>query len=318
MIRRPPRSTPLYSSAASDVYKRQELMHLMRLRRVEKKLWRLFSECIEEFEPKHEYDIVIAEGFILGVVNRNGMLQKIEKCLKPGGVAVVTCVDDISFFCECLKKIIATRLTWHMTEFADKVRILVEAYGGHLASLKYASRSTEDWVIDGFLNPAIFGPLFAIDDCITETSSAFEYLGSSPNMFTDYSWYKDVEHNRNEVIIEQFKRKRHTLILSDLPESLRTVEENEILVRATHDLRKLLELAQNSFDDYIPEFINKLEYIRNLTRGIDLRLAEAIAETCELLANSNVNAENVKDAKKLAGVFGRGQQYVSLVKKITY
>ena len=26
MIRRPPRSTPLYSSAASDVYKRQELI----------------------------------------------------------------------------------------------------------------------------------------------------------------------------------------------------------------------------------------------------------------------------------------------------
>ena len=27
MIRRPPRSTPLYSSAASDVYKRQALLH---------------------------------------------------------------------------------------------------------------------------------------------------------------------------------------------------------------------------------------------------------------------------------------------------
>src|SRR5665647_3742125 len=29
MIRRPPRSTPLYSSAASDVYKRQELVHVV-------------------------------------------------------------------------------------------------------------------------------------------------------------------------------------------------------------------------------------------------------------------------------------------------
>src|SRR5665647_1624512 len=43
MIRRPPRSTPLYSSAASDVYKRQDYIHGKITRKITD--WRLCSAC---------------------------------------------------------------------------------------------------------------------------------------------------------------------------------------------------------------------------------------------------------------------------------
>src|SRR5660397_256924 len=43
MIRRPPRSTPLYSSAASDVYKRQSLMIALALLALSGRMWSLPS-----------------------------------------------------------------------------------------------------------------------------------------------------------------------------------------------------------------------------------------------------------------------------------
>lgn len=296
----------------------EELLQLMEEKKIENRRWKLFQEQIESFEPKHLYDIVVAEGFIPGINNRQDVLGKIERSLRPGGVAVITCVDDLSIFCECLKRIVATRLTWDVDNIADKINILVCSFSSHLAQLKHASRPVEDWVTDMFLNPAFFAQLFAIDDCLNEMMHTYDFLGSSPSLFTDYSWYKDVEQNRNEMILTQFYQKRHTLILSDLPESLRTVEQNKKLFQVTRDLRSLLANSQENFIQYIPVFIRELGKIRSITNDIDIRIAEAIDETCALLTNSNLCAEHVGKAEKLAAAFGRGQQYVSMVKKYNY
>src|SRR5660397_249478 len=52
MIRRPPRSTPLYSSAASDVYKRQQFV------RVHEGLWKLALKPLSDSLTKHEVQVV--------------------------------------------------------------------------------------------------------------------------------------------------------------------------------------------------------------------------------------------------------------------
>ena len=296
----------------------EELLHLMKEKKIEDKRWKLFQERIESFEPDQLYDVVVAEGFIPGINNRQDVVEKIERCLKPGGVVVITCVDDVSIFCECLKRIVATQLTWEIDNIADKINVLVRAFSSHLAYLKHASRPVEDWVTDMFLNPAFFAQLFAIDDCLNEMMHSYDFMGSSPALFTDYSWYKDMEQNRNELILEQFYQKRHTLLLSDLPESIRPVEENEKLFQAMRDLRSLLAIAQDNFAIYIPAFIRELGNIRSITNNIDIRITEAIDETCALLMNPNLCAEHVGKAEKLAAAFGRGQQYVSMVKKYEY
>src|SRR5660397_21661 len=54
MIRRPPRSTPLYSSAASDVYKRQKLASGLTLD--ELPYWR--EGTLEKYTPSGDYVVV--------------------------------------------------------------------------------------------------------------------------------------------------------------------------------------------------------------------------------------------------------------------
>lgn len=139
------------------------------------------------------------------------MIAKIANIVNDGGVVVVTCVDDISFFFDHLKRIVAARLIRDISDFQEKVSVLVEAFATHLATLKHASRPVEDWVIDLFLNPAVYGNFFSIADCIEEFGDEFELLGSSPRMFTDYSWYKNINVDTRTSQLEQFKTKRQVL-----------------------------------------------------------------------------------------------------------
>lgn len=280
--------------------------------------WSLFPGKVENLPTGNVYSIVIAEGFLPGLFNIPEVVSRLGALLEPGGIIVVTCVDDISYFFEHVRRLIANKLIHSIDRFEDRVSVLVSAFGSHLKTLKNASRPVEDWVTDQFLNPAIYADWFSIEECINEFGPEFEFLGSSPAMLTDYSWYKDLQHNTRENLIEQFRQKRHTFLLWDLPESMRPAEENEKLFQAVYLLRRYAGETEKIWNREKEIYLaNRLWEIRDLARGIDSRIPEAIQEAINLLLDERLTPEKVSDASKLAVVFGRGQQYVSMVKKYT-
>lgn len=281
--------------------------------------WELFPVRIEEMAAKGRgYDIVIAEGFLSGINNASEVINKIAELVNPGGVAVVTCVDAISFFFEIVKRIIANRLIQQTDNFEEQVGILSRAFSSHLKNLEYASRPVEDWVIDLFLNPAGYGELFSIIDCIKVFGNDFELMGSSPSMFTNYSWYKNVDFDFSNSIVEQFNRKRHSLLLWDMEASERSAELNERLFRVCEAVRNLAgEFESQRSPSIIQDIIEQLNEVIIITNDLDNRIAVAINEAITLLKEDNLNAEKVANAAEFAAAFGRGQQYVSMVRKFT-
>ncbi len=281
--------------------------------------WELFPVRIEEMASNGRgYDIVIAEGFLPGINNAIEVVNKIADLVNPGGVAVVTCVDAISYFFEILKRIIANRLIQQTDNFEEQVGILSRAFSSHLKNLKYASRPVEDWVIDQFLNPAGYGELFSIIDCIKAFGNDFELMGSSPLMFTNYSWYKNVDFDFSNSIVEQFNRKRHSLLLWNMDASERRTELNERLLQVCEAVRKLAgEFECQRSPGIIKDIVEQLNEVIVLTNDLDSRIAAAINEAISLLKEDNLNAEKVANAVAFAAAFGRGQQYVSMVRKFT-
>src|SRR5660397_60631 len=90
MIRRPPRSTPLYSSAASDVYKRQGIVHATNhYGRTDN--WKGMDEYLKELRGLYEKipeDKAVIENLAKGIFNafhhfgRMDNWKGMEKCLK--------------------------------------------------------------------------------------------------------------------------------------------------------------------------------------------------------------------------------------------
>jgi 2-polyprenyl-3-methyl-5-hydroxy-6-metoxy-1,4-benzoquinol methylase len=299
----------------------RELPALLDQYKVNQTRWNLYPTTIEEFSSQKKYDIVIAEGFIPVIPYKKETLQKISSLVNPGGIVVVTCVDSFSYFFEHLKQIVARKLVDNIEGFDARLTVLCKAFRSHLQSLKFSSRPVEDWVQDTLLNPwskQNDDILFSISECISSFGPDFDLLGTSPSMFTDYSWYKDISFDSRQSFIEQFDKKRHMLLMVDMKETIRSAEANACLFHALHELQEISE----NLDVHIREtdiiLLGKsLGKISDLCRTIDPRISDAIDESIILLKDNTLNEEKVANAKKFAAAFGRGQQYVSMVKRFT-
>lgn len=295
----------------------KEMVKLFSKNKIDSKSWNLYKGMIEDYNTDKLYDIVIAEGLIPGINNRYQVIPKLSSLTKKGGVVVVTCTDDISYFFENLRRLLALRLIEikNVKVFHEKVELLSRAFHTHLDSLKYASRFIEDWVEDVLLNPAVYGD-FSIADCIKEFDNNFEFLGSSPNMFTDCSWYKDLDFQLKDEILDQFNRKRHLLLSISLKENINCIDKNMKLFELCKKVRQTVKDNNELLDKKVVLIIiDILEEIKILTKDFDLKIALAIDKVKELLLDDNLTEERIANSSKITSIFGRGMQYVSMVKK---
>ncbi len=295
----------------------EELPDLLDKYNIARERWNLFRGRIEDYDTKKRYDVIIAEGLIPGLYDRKVILSKITKLISPGGVIVVTCMDDLSYFFEVLKRVIGQCLLQKLKieKFEGKVEILSRAFSSHLKSLKYSSRLLEDWVMDNCITPVLTGKYFSIAECIEEFGDRFTFLGSSPSMFTDYSWYKDVDFNSRKSNFTQFYKKRHVLMLYDMDESVRTIEDNEYLVKVASEFRHLAGKVENNLnEENVKEIVKVLHEISRITSDINIKISDAINEGIMLLLDQSLDESKISNATNLSSAFGRGQQYVSMIK----
>ncbi len=300
----------------------KELLILLRRHKIEKNRWKLFPGKIEDFNLEQGYDLVIAEGFLhgLGKEAQKIISKKLTNLVSRKGVLVVTCSDNMSLFFEILKRLLGHILLFKKktNDFKEKVAVLSRAFGSHLKSLKHASRPVEDWVADNFLNPAIYGNL-SIEECINAFKKEFIFLGSSPAMFTDYAWYKDTGFDANKNVIDQFRRKHHLLLLWNMAESQRDPLVNRKLYKKIGDFLKLVKIIENKLAK--KEFVNltsvirTVKEIRELVKDMDERVSQAIVQSLNLLTDNELSEDKISRAAFLAQAFGRGQQYLSLIRR---
>lgn len=299
----------------------RELTGLFSGRKIGKDKWRLFPCRIEDFNTDSRYEIVIAEGFIPGLYDRAKVILKLRELVAPGGVIVVTCIDEIGFLFELVKRSIGHKLIAksNIQGFENKVALLSEAFGSHLKSLKFASRPVKDWVSDNFFNPAIYGKFFNISECINEFGADFEVLGTSPSIFTDTSWYKDTAFDKNASVIKQYAEKRHMLVWYKLDESTRPARANNMLAKRIAEFRAICKTTEYEPDDNnMKKAVSKLKDIAVLVRDLGADVTSRIDEGIRLLQASSLTKEKISVSKKLASAFGRGQQYISLINEKTH
>jgi len=61
--------------------------------------------------------------------------------------------------------------------------------------------------------------------------------------------------------------------------------------------------------------IDILEEIKILTKDLDNKITIALDEIKELLLDDNLSEEKIANSTKISSIFGRGMQYVSMVKR---
>ncbi|MEZ2251985.1 hypothetical protein [Microcoleus sp.] len=292
--------------------------------------WLLFEERVENLtchESLGKFDIIICEGLIPGLNNQDEVLAKIDDFLEAGSVLVLTCMDEVSFFFEILRRFIGQVLIKRkkLHNFSDKIKLLSSVFSSHLQTLPGKKRPIEDWVADNLLNPACNNPLFSLEGCLNKLGDKYDLYNTSPKLFSDYRWYKSIVDspiNYNQLALDQYSKYRHNLIhykyvLGDISSELnqkladlcKTIRNQCILYEVCNDIHLEEQALEEISENLLPQMLF-------VTEKISRDIAVAIKDALELLKSKHLEPDDViLKSGFFAEAFGRGQQYISLLKR---
>lgn len=294
-----------------------KIRKLFEEKQIEEARYSIYEERIEEFESTREYDVVIAEGFLGYVPNAAEICKKLGSLCRRGGVISITCSDDICIFPELMKRIAGWAMTSGIEKLDDKVKALIPVIKPQLDSLRGVSRPAKDWIEDNIFNPAFSnGYSFSMRDAL-EVFEGFDLLGASPSLFTDYSWYKDVWFDEKAEYLDQFNRKRMSLVMAGLNEQTPPEDHNEKLVWLFKTIKKLENDYEKTLDrTKITELYDLMSANEIAVECMDESFRKVFHESIDMIGD--LEKGSTPDFGKypaLFKAFGRGLQYMSFMKK---
>lgn len=296
----------------------EEMRKLFSENQIQSNRYGIFPCKIEDFHTDKKYDIIIAEGFLPYVYNQDEVVKKLQKLAGNEGIIVITCIDHVSLFIETIKRLIGHMLTRNMVQHDEKLDYLVMMFAPQLARLKGMSRPVRDWVQDQILNPAgANGMELSMYQAITLFENGYEILGSSPQMFTDYSWYKDIWYDYKGNYKQQFLQKRLSLLMTNMPEKNLTATEAEMLVQHFEEIGRLsAEYEKNRNGSQISEILKHMKEMDASIEKFDQNFFTVFLEIEATLACiQETGTVEMEEYENLFSAFGRTRQYIAFMKK---
>lgn len=297
----------------------EEMENLFVMHSVMDKQYKIFPCRIENYNTQKRYDVIIAEGFLPSIYNQKEVISKLSELVEKNGIIVITCSDNVCYFIETLKRLVGIAITADILEYEQKVEKLVDFFSPQLSKLRGVSRSAKDWVQDQILNPAgANGMELSLDQAICYFGDEFDILGSSPQMFTDYSWYKDIWYDYKEDNRIQFKRKRLSLLQANMPEVILPEEQADRLVKHFEQIKNLESKYEKDLNaNEINLILEEMQLMKELVhKYFDNHFIDVFHESEQilkcLLYKANINMDKYPN---FFSAFGRTQQYISFMKK---
>jgi len=263
-----------------------------------------------DYSDSELYDLALSEGTVPFQIDPLKFLSKLLKFLNPGGILLFTCADEISVLAELLRRAIVRKLGLLTTNLESSAINISNFFSLDLDHLVGMTRVRTDWAIDQMIHPWIGEPL-SIASALTELSNKVRFLGSSPKFSSDWRWYKSpgcIDDETNKQIISDFISKSHNLV--DMRIVSAPINNNQnldlsIFSKNIYDLVRTDEWNKKS--DTI--LMSSCEKILDLLPEDAPETKISLQSFIKFLVSYNPN-----DLAEFRPWWGRGQQYVSLIK----
>ena len=270
----------------------------------------LFSE----YQSDARFDIVWAEGCLPHQTQPIPLLEHIASFVVEDGCICVSINNGISYLSETIRRLFRDRFFQASGDVHEQARKLTPYVQPHLQHLRGMSRPVEDWILDSIVQPMRDRRLLSIPEVVSCLDREFDVYGSSPRFLTDWRWYKEIigdDRRFNELALDNYYKNNLNLLdyRFDFPEHSRAYGEKlEALGSRSWDLMCEIEhgneLIWKEFFDLMDELCSHIDGEAPITVG-------AIRESCALLQNATPDM----DLSQFPQWWGRGQQYLSLIRK---
>lgn len=296
----------------------EDMERLFQHENIGKEKYTIFQTKIEDYKTKKRYDFILAEGFLQYLDNQETVVNKLKSLAADHGVVMVTCSDDVCLYIELMKRLIGLIITKDINDYNLKVEYLLKMFGESLSFLNGASRLPVDYIRDNFLNPSYAnGNELSLIQAIHLFGDEFDVLGTSPSMFVDYSWYKDIDFDYKKSYAVQYKEKNMSLLLANMDEIILQSEESDELGKLFRNIKKLENQYEHTYrDDYLEDILDEIKKLNRLFKGYNKELELIFTEIENALKNAmDKEIIDIKESLHFYKAFGRTQQYIAFEKK---
>ncbi|PHQ81684.1 MAG: hypothetical protein COB66_01605 [Coxiella sp. (in: Bacteria)] len=271
---------------------------------------------IEDFVTPEKYDLVLCEGVITHQPKPELFARHIANYAETGGVTVLTTIDYVSVLAEVLRRAMCVFLVDGAASIDDKVLKLTQVFKGHLDTLPGMSRLHEDFILDNMIHPWK-NRIFSIADAIDALHDQHDVLGASPKIFSDWRWYKTIgisDISINEQAVNSYSKAAINFIDYRVDDIV--IDEN-----AFHEIQRYCEAV----------YWEVVESTQSWSMGNYMKIRQACLHIRKLLGDStpltvksldeaigffqNPTMEFNLNTDYFKSWFGRGQQYLSFVRR---
>jgi len=275
----------------------------------------VISALFLEYESSIKHDIVWAEGCIPHQSEPIRILKHLSSFVNKNGIFVVSTVNGVSYLSEIIRRLASTLHVDKSNSLHEQVQTVRPLIENHLKHLKYMSRPVDDWIIDNILQPLHETRLLSIPDVLEALWEDYHLYGASPKFITDWRWYKENvgdNYDFNQTGINCYYKNNLNLIDYRFNFDAHSTEFGTTLENTCAQSWDIMCQIQKGDSTKWQSIILLLQEISTLIKPMALETSKAIDEACIWLEDE---APVNKKLNYLPQWWGRGQQYLSLIRK---
>jgi SAM-dependent methyltransferase len=288
----------------------------------------LVQADIDSFESETDYDVILAEGFLYTLPNRDELLLKISQLLKPGGFAVIAFGDRCSLLLEMTRRMILWRA--YQLQGIDNVHskaalnLAKRFYEEDFAQLN-ASRPFEVWWKDTMVCPFLKSAYhWSYPEILSMVERAdCEFYSSSPQWesINHFNWYKNIldKNSRHSQLLENLTRVFPFFLTGLSPSNCEWQPVPAEVIDSVVDL--VAKMADYTIDSSVELIVYPDLLEEYLSQSKDLRLQQFNLEMNNLY--KAVKSDQLEkllsayhDAKSVRKLWGTPQHYISFTKSV--
>lgn len=261
-----------------------------------------------------DYDLVLCEGVTNIQKDPAALVRHIAGFVAPGGILVVTCVDAVSFLSEICRRLLARLVALPDLPLDRRLELVRPYFADHVCALPGMSRFPDHWAIDVLLVPSL-GRFWGIGETIGQLDDRFDLFGASPRFSADWRWYKTVDGEFNGPAIDEFHRRHHVLLdHRHLPDAA-SADETRVLATACDEACTAMQDAiERPEPPDLSDVLAAMARVRDPVAALAPATLPAVEDFMSILEDWRPGRE-LRRAAAFAPWFGRGQQYLSLVRR---
>lgn len=208
----------------------------------------LVNTTIEDFQTDEKFALMIAEGFLYTLKNRDQVFLKIANFIRPGGLGVVSFNDPYGNLIELTKRLVLYRAC----ELAgikdahseDSLNMALKLFEDDFKKLN-ASRPFHAWWKDMLVSPFFsLEYLWTYEDLLKLLDqSGCQFLATSPvwSTINHYNWYKNVPDAKtyHKAVFDNWRREMPFILtgIKDLPKApAASIETVRALEKLAHQI----------------------------------------------------------------------------------